>query len=72
VLLANILSKTLLALSTDLAALVVPHGQILLAGILAEDEPEVAARYAAWFDMKCHARRAGWVTLRGQRRSELL
>jgi ribosomal protein L11 methyltransferase len=72
VLLANILSKTLLALSTDLAALVVPHGQILLAGILAEDEPEVAARYAAWFDMKCHARRAGWVTLRGQRRSELV
>jgi ribosomal protein L11 methyltransferase len=69
VLLANILSKTLLALSADLAALVVPHGEIVLAGILAEDEPEVAARYAAWFDMKCHARRAGWVALCGQRRS---
>jgi len=70
VLLANILSQTLLALSADLAALVVPHGQILLAGILAEDEPEVAARYAAWFDMKSHARRAGWVALWGQRRSD--
>jgi ribosomal protein L11 methylase PrmA len=57
-------------LSADLAALVVPRGEIVLAGILAEDEPEVAARYAAWFDMKCHARRAGWVTLWGQRRSE--
>jgi ribosomal protein L11 methyltransferase len=67
VLLANILSHTLLALSADLAALVVPGGEVLLAGILAEDEPEVAARYAAWFDMKCHARRDGWVALRGRR-----
>ena len=70
VLLANILSDTLLALSADLAALVVPRGEIVLAGILAQDEPEVAARYAAWFDMKCHARRAGWVALRGRRHSE--
>jgi ribosomal protein L11 methyltransferase len=68
VLLANILSQTLLSLSADLAALVARGGQILLAGILAADEGEVAARYAAWFDMKCQARRDGWVALRGQRR----
>jgi ribosomal protein L11 methyltransferase len=68
VLLANILSTTLVSLSAQLAALVVPGGSILLAGILDEQESEVAACYAAWFDIKCHMRSGGWVSLKGQRR----
>jgi len=68
VLLANILSTTLLSLSADLAALVAPGGAVVLGGILDEQEREVAACYAAWFDIRCHARRGGWVSLHGQRR----
>jgi ribosomal protein L11 methyltransferase len=68
ILLANILSTTLLSLSADLAALVAPGGSVVLGGILDEQEREVAACYAAWFDMRCHARRGGWVSLHGQRR----
>ena len=60
------------SLAEQLAALVAHGGCALLAGILSAQEPEVAARYAAWFDIKCHARRAGWVALWGQRRSELV
>jgi ribosomal protein L11 methyltransferase len=68
VLLANILSTTLVAQSAQLAERVAPGGTILLAGILAEQESEVAACYAAWFDIECHARRGGWVGLEGRRR----
>jgi ribosomal protein L11 methyltransferase len=68
VLLANILSTTLVALSAQLAALVAPGGWLLLAGILEEQESEVAACYAAWFDIQCQARCAGWVNLQGRRR----
>jgi len=68
VLLANILSTTLLSLSAELAALVTPGGNVVLGGILDEQEREVAACYAAWFDISCHARRGGWVSLHGRRR----
>jgi ribosomal protein L11 methyltransferase len=67
VLLANILSEILLSLAPELAPLVARGGHALLAGILASQEQEVAARYAAWFDMKRHAQRDGWVALQGQR-----
>jgi ribosomal protein L11 methyltransferase len=67
VLLANILSEILLSLAEQLAALVAHGGCALLAGILPEQEREVAARYAPWFDMKCYAQRDGWVALHGRR-----
>jgi ribosomal protein L11 methyltransferase len=67
VLLANILSEVLLALAPGMAALVARGGQALLGGILAAQEPEVAARYAPWFDMQRVAARDGWIALHGQR-----
>jgi ribosomal protein L11 methyltransferase len=66
-LMANILSEVLLALAAELGALVAPGGLVLLAGILLAQEPEVAARYAAWFDMQRYAARDGWVALCGRR-----
>ncbi|HEV7985750.1 MAG TPA: 50S ribosomal protein L11 methyltransferase [Steroidobacteraceae bacterium] len=66
-LVANILSEVLLSLAPAMAALVAPRGSVLLAGILLAQQPEVAARYSAWFDMQRYAQRDGWVALRGQR-----
>jgi ribosomal protein L11 methyltransferase len=66
-LVANILSETLLALAPELAPLIASGGSLLLAGILSAQEQEVAARYAAWFDMARYAQRDGWVALHGRR-----
>ena len=67
VIVANILSETLMALAPALAARVSSSGSVLLAGILAPQEPEVAACYAPWFDMGRFAERDGWVALQGRR-----
>ena len=67
VMVANILSETLVALAPALAARVSSGGSALLAGILASQEPEVAACYAAWFDMGRFGARDGWVALQGRR-----
>jgi ribosomal protein L11 methyltransferase len=68
VVLANILSETLLTLAPQLAERVASGGRVLLAGLLEWQQAEVAAAYSAWFDMRCYARRDGWVTLGGERR----
>ncbi len=57
----------LVSLAPGLAARVVRGGQVLLGGILSSQEPEVAAGYAPWFDMRRYAARDGWVALHGQR-----
>jgi len=67
VIVANILSETLVALAPSLAARVSARGAVLLGGILAPQEPEVAACYSAWFDMGRFAERDGWVALQGRR-----
>jgi len=67
VMLANILSETLVALAPALAARVTSGGSVLLGGILAPQESEVAACYAAWFDMGRFAARDDWVALEGRR-----
>ena len=67
VIVANILSETLVALAPALAARVSSRGSVLLAGILAPQEPEVAACYSPWFDMGRFAERDGWVALQGRR-----
>jgi ribosomal protein L11 methyltransferase len=67
VIVANILSETLVALAPALAARVSSSGSVLLAGILAPQEPEVAACYSPWFDMGRFAERDGWVALQGRR-----
>jgi ribosomal protein L11 methyltransferase len=67
VMVANILSETLVALAPALAARVSSGGSVLLAGILAPQEPEVVACYAPWFDMGRFAARDDWVALQGRR-----
>jgi ribosomal protein L11 methyltransferase len=67
VMVANILSETLVALAPALAARVRYGGSVLLAGILASQEAEVAACYSAWFDMGRFAARDGWIALQGRR-----
>ena len=67
VMVANILSETLVGLAPALAARVSSGGSVLLAGILDSQEPEVAASYSAWFDMGRFGARDGWVALHGRR-----
>jgi ribosomal protein L11 methyltransferase len=67
VMVANTLSETLVALAPALAARVRYGGSVLLAGILASQEAEVAACYSAWFDMGRFAARDGWIALQGRR-----
>lgn len=67
VLLANILAEVLISLKQQFAALLPPGGRLLLAGLLAEQESEVASAFLKWFDMKRFACRDGWVALAGIR-----
>jgi ribosomal protein L11 methyltransferase len=66
-LMANILAGTLIELVAELATAVRPGGQILLAGILAEQAGAVTAAYAPWFDMRQAGQREDWVALAGTR-----
>ena len=65
---ANILSGTLVALAPKLTALVKPGGRILLSGILSSQAAEVAAAYSPAFDMTHPVEREGWALLHGTRR----
>jgi ribosomal protein L11 methyltransferase len=67
VLLANILANVLISLREPFAQLLPPGGRCLLAGILAEQEPEVAAAFLKCFDIGRFAQREGWVALAGIR-----
>ncbi|HEX4023834.1 MAG TPA: 50S ribosomal protein L11 methyltransferase [Steroidobacteraceae bacterium] len=67
VLVANILGTVLLSLRHELAALLPAGGRLLLAGILAAEQSEMAAAFAKWFDMKWSAQRDDWVALSGTR-----
>jgi ribosomal protein L11 methyltransferase len=66
-LLANILAAVLIELAPHFAALVRPEGQLLLSGILAEEEDEVASAFVKWFHMRRFDTRDGWVALAGKR-----
>jgi len=68
VLLANILAGPLIALAPRFAALLRTGGSVVLAGLLAEQEPEVTAAYSTWFDMHRYGAREEWVCLAGARR----
>jgi ribosomal protein L11 methyltransferase len=67
VLLANILAEVLISLNQQFAQLLPPGARVLLAGILADQESEVAAAFLKWFDMERYASRDGWVALAGTR-----
>ena len=67
-LVANILSGTLCALSAQFAALVRPGGQIVLGGLMEHETADVTDAYAACFDVVRVADCDGWVCLAGRRR----
>ena len=68
VVVANILASALITLADTLAARVAPHGHIALSGILAGQEDEVLARYAADFDALRAERLDDWIRISGIRR----
>lgn len=68
VVLANILASALIALADTLAARVAPGGRIALSGILAGQEDEVLARYAADFEQLRADRLEDWMRVTGIRR----
>jgi ribosomal protein L11 methyltransferase len=68
---ANILAGTLCALAEEFAARLDEGGQLLLAGILAEQSDAVTAVYAPWFDIAPCGARQGWVALAGNRRKHV-
>ena len=65
---ANILSNPLKALAPAICAHVRSGGKLALSGILAEQGEEVAAAYAADFDLDPIVVRDGWVRISGRRR----
>ncbi len=68
VVVANILASALIALADTLAARVAPGGRIALSGILAGQEDEVLARYAADFEQLRADRLEDWMRVTGVRR----
>lgn len=64
--LANILSGPLCALAPRLVRLLKPGGELVLAGLLAEQEAEVIAAYSPWLTLHRSAIRDGWVVLVGR------
>lgn len=68
VVVANILASALIALADTLAARVAPGGRIALSGILAGQEDDVLARYAADFEQLRADRLEDWMRVTGMRR----
>ncbi|HEY3731554.1 MAG TPA: 50S ribosomal protein L11 methyltransferase [Steroidobacteraceae bacterium] len=68
VLLANILAPVLIALAPRFTQLLPSSGRLLLAGVLAAQESEVASAFLKWFDISRFAGRDGWVALAGLRK----
>ncbi|HET7649657.1 MAG TPA: 50S ribosomal protein L11 methyltransferase [Gammaproteobacteria bacterium] len=67
-LVANILAGPLVSLASRLAGLVRPGGALTLSGILADQERDIRAAYAPWFDIEGVARRDEWLRVDARRR----
>jgi len=67
IMLANILSGTLIELAGSLAELTKPGGDLLLSGILKEPADDVTDAYSAYFKMDAKLERDNWVLLHGIR-----
>jgi ribosomal protein L11 methyltransferase len=70
VVLANILAGPLVRLAPRIAAATCEGGRLLLAGLLDEQAPDVAAAYRPWFHMQAFAARDGWTALTGRKSTE--
>jgi ribosomal protein L11 methyltransferase len=64
---ANILTKSLIELAPILASLVKPQGKILLSGILVAQAVEVITAYQPWFKIKEQSSKNEWVRLAGEK-----
>ncbi len=69
IVIANILSKPLIALSSKLAARVKTGGKIALSGILREQADTVIEAYRPWFNMNLVSQKDEWLFLSGERLS---
>jgi len=67
-LVANILAQTLIGLREELAGRLRTGGQLLLSGILTEQEAEVTEAFQQWSDMRRFAQRDEWIALSGSKR----
>ena len=67
-LLANILSGTLIDLSDELVSRVKPNGAIVLSGILDHQAQDVTKHYTQWFDMSPPIQKEEWICLVGRKR----
>jgi len=70
VVMANILAGPLIQLAPRLAAATCEGGRLVLAGLLDEQAPDVAAAYRPWFHMQEFAARDGWTALTGRKSTE--
>lgn len=70
IILANILSQTLISLAPRLAALVRPGGDLVLSGILKEQVEQCLTGYRPWFDIRDPANSGEWVCLHGVRKAD--
>ena len=66
---ANILSGTLMALAPELANRTRPGGTLLLSGVLWEQTPDVIEAFARWFVIDVRDTANDWVLLEGIRRA---
>ncbi len=69
--LANILSGPLCELAPTLAKLLKPGGELVLSGLLIEQEREVIDAYRPWLSLQRHGEREGWVCLSGRKPAEI-
>lgn len=70
VVLANILAAPLIELAPRFAASVKAGGELVLSGILSDQDNEVHAAYAPWFRFGPGAQREGWCRLDAHRKPE--
>jgi ribosomal protein L11 methyltransferase len=68
VVVSNILAQPLIMLAPLLAARTAPGGRIALAGVLEAQASEVAASYAAWFEVGMSSIDEGWGLIEGIRK----
>lgn len=66
--LANILAGPLIALAPRLIELLLPRGDLVLSGILAEQVDTLQAAYLDWIDIDTVRLRADWALIGGRRR----
>ena len=71
VVVANILAGALIELAPTLCRAAAPGAPLALSGILAEQAPEIVARYAPWCDDLVIAQREDWVLVSGTRRASV-